>query len=186
MNLRDLTSAWTIVDALSPFTGAWSATWWPRTCDAYRGLRHRSRGARRGGLLQAGRAAALHHAQEEHELMPLWSGASRAPGARGLQRIAPGARSDHRRSSCCGARCAGRSKPSRRTREKAAGRGHPAFPRDMDHPISAEEASLHLLALRHLRPVDRNLLAQRSGRGAAAAARGLSFAVANRPPLKRR
>jgi pyridoxamine 5'-phosphate oxidase len=116
------------------------------------------------GLLHGlGTAAALHHAQEEHELMPLLERRIARPGERDAFRaLRQGIEADHREIELLWR--------SLRRPLKAIGEGLARrlpvdeiqyFRAIWTTHISAEEASLHLLALRHLLPGDRTALAQR-------------------------
>jgi pyridoxamine 5'-phosphate oxidase len=117
-----------------------------------------------GGLLHGlGAAAALHHAQEEHELMPLLERRIARPGEReAFRALRQGLEADHREIELLW-------RSLRRPLEAVAeGLARKLPIEDIQHfraiwttHISAEEASLHLLALRHLPPADRNVLAQR-------------------------
>lgn len=116
------------------------------------------------GLLHGlGAAAALHHAQEEHELMPLLQRRIACPGEReAFLSLRQGLEADHREIELLW-------RSLRRPLEAIAeGLVRRLSIDDIQYfravwttHISAEEASLHLLALRHLLPGDRTALAQR-------------------------
>lgn len=116
------------------------------------------------GLLHGlGSAAALHHAQEEHELMPLLERRIARPGEReAFRALRQGLEADHRELELLW-------RSLRRPLEAIAeGLTRRLSVDDIQYfravwttHVSAEEASLHLLALRHLLPGDRTALAQR-------------------------
>jgi pyridoxamine 5'-phosphate oxidase len=116
------------------------------------------------GLLHGlGTAAALHHAQEEHELMPLLERRIARPGEReAFRALRQGLEADHREIELLW-------RSLRRPLEAIAEGLARRLPVDeiryfravWTTHISAEEASLHLLALRHLLPGDRTALARR-------------------------
>ena len=117
-----------------------------------------------GTLLHGlGAAAAVHHAQEEHELMPLLERRIALAGERdAFGALRQGLDADHREIELLW-------RSLRRPLEAIAEGLARRLPVDeiryfraaWTTHISAEEASLHLLALRHLLPGDRIALAQR-------------------------
>lgn len=110
-----------------------------------------------------GAAAALHHALEEHELMPMLERRIARPAEReAFRALRQGLEADHREIALLW-------RSLRRPLEAIAeGLARRLSVDDIQYfraiwttHISAEEASLHLLALRHLLPGDRTALAQR-------------------------
>lgn len=116
------------------------------------------------GLLRCfGSATALHHAEEEHELMPMLERRiATAAGREAFREVRQALEVDHRELQALW-------RVLRRPLEAIA----EGMPRTLspDHirsframcstHISAEEGSVHLLALRHLLPGDRTALAHR-------------------------